>query len=111
MNILSSSVTSTALSPPVLLVRQDLECVHKILARTQRRSMSPQHIRFAAVRAVLYNQDLVRVPPVVLAVARRTAPVALLLLRLPFPCCCRAPAKAIKCGLQADDSEDTRTTV
>ena len=68
------------LSPSICLVCQELECTHQVLAHTIRWSLGSKHLRFAAVRAVLYNQDSVRVPPVVLAATRGTPPVALLLL-------------------------------
>ena len=74
LNLLISSVTS------ILLGRLELECVHKIFAHALRRSMRTKHSRLAAVRAVVYNQDPVRVPPVVLA--RRMPSVALLLLHI-----------------------------
>ena len=49
-----------------LLVRQELESVHEILAHTLRRSMETKNFSLAAIRAVLYNQDSVRVLPVAL---------------------------------------------
>ena len=65
-----------------LLVCQELESADKILTHTLRRSMGPENLRRAAVRAVLRTQDAVRVPPVVLTTARRSPPTALLLLLL-----------------------------
>ena len=41
--------------------------------------MRSENFCFSAVRAVLYGQGSVRVLPIVLAAARRTPPVALLL--------------------------------
>ena len=49
-----------------LLVRRELESVHEILAHALRWSMETKNCRLAAVRAVLYNQDSVRLLPVAL---------------------------------------------
>ena len=59
-----------------LLFRQKLESAPEIPARTLRRSVGPKHLRLAGVRPDLRDQDCVRIPPVVLAAARRAPPVA-----------------------------------
>ena len=48
-----------------------------MFARTLGRRAGPAHLRLAGVRTVLYNQDSVRVFPVVVAAARRTPAVTL----------------------------------
>ena len=60
-----------------LLSRQELESGYEVLARAMRRGVRPKHLRLAGVRAVLYEHDPVRLPPIALTAARRLPPVTL----------------------------------
>ena len=65
-----------------LLVCQDLERVDQVLTDSVWRRVCSKHFSRLEVRAVLYDQDSVQIPPVVPATTCRTPPVALLLLLL-----------------------------
>ena len=78
-SIFTASLSSTSMNlhqPIDLPIRQKLESVPEILARTRWRGIRPKHCCLTGIRTVLNTQDSVRVPPVVLAAARRTPPVA-----------------------------------
>ena len=62
-----------------LLVCQEPECIDQVVANSLRGSVSSKHFCFSAVRAVCFDQDPIWSLPIVLASARRTPPVALLL--------------------------------
>ena len=84
-----------------LLVRQEVEGAREIFACTVGGKRKPK-TTFASLRsrAVLYDRDSVRVPPVVLATTSHAPPVALPSLK-PTRCC-------LLSGI--DDSDGTRTT-
>ena len=65
-----------------LLVCQELQRVDQVVAGSLWCRMSPKNFCVSVVRAVLYDQDPVRGPPIILAATSRTPPVT---LPLPMP--------------------------
>ena len=55
----------------------DVSQAKKNYRSSQIAGMRPKHLRLAGIRTVLCHQDSVRVPPIALAAARHTPPVAL----------------------------------
>ena len=62
-----------------LLVCQEFVRRDQVATGSLWRRVCSKHFCFSAVRAVLYDQDSVRVLPIILAATCRTAPVAVLL--------------------------------
>ena len=77
-----------------LLVRQELERIDQVVTHSLLCRVCPKYVGTSVVRAVLYDQDSVRGPPLVLAAA-----IALL-----FSSCHsrRASTRPTRCGLQAE---------